>query len=118
LNISLATSHAFNSYASRDAAVRPTITATSSQAVNPGDAINISIGATDIISRLTFIRMGSATHANDSDQCFIDLAFGQEGQNITAVLSNDTTTLVPSFYMLFACNDEGVPSVGSTIEVM
>ena len=98
-------------------AARPVITATASQALNPGDTVNVTVGPTDVISRLTFVRTGSSTHSSNSDQRFIDLPFTQEGQNVTAVLPTDTTTLVPGFYMLFAFNDSGVPSVASIISV-
>ena len=98
-------------------AVRPVISATASQLLNPGDTVNITVGPTDIISRLTFVRTGSATHSNNSDQRFITLKFAQEGQNLTAVLPRDATTLVPGFYMLFAFNDAGVPSVARIFNV-
>jgi Domain of unknown function (DUF1929) len=98
-------------------AVRPVISATASKLLNPGDTVNITVGPTDIISRLTFVRTGSATHSNNSDQRFIALSFAQEGENVTAVLPRDTTTLVPGFYMLFAFNDAGVPSVAKIFNV-
>jgi hypothetical protein len=98
-------------------AVRPVITAIASKLLNPGDTVNITVGPTDIISRLTFVRTGSATHSNNSDQRFVSLNFAQEGQNVTAVLPRDTTTLVPGFYMLFAFNGAGVPSVAKIFNV-
>ena len=98
-------------------AVRPVISAIASKLLNPGDTVNITVGPTDIISRLTFVRTGSATHSNNSDQRFIALRFHQEGQNVTAVLPRDTSTLVPGFYMLFAFNDAGVPSVAKIFSV-
>src|SRR4029077_15616298 len=70
-------------------AVRPVISATTSKSLNPGDTVNITVGPTDIISRLTFVRTGSATHSNNSDQRFIALSFAQEGQNVTTVLPKD-----------------------------
>jgi hypothetical protein len=100
------------------AAVRPSIIANAFGALSPGGTIDVTVGPTDIISRLTFVRTGSVTHSTNSDQRFIDLAFTQEGQNVTAVLPTDTTTLVPGFYMLFAFNDAGVPSVASMINVL
>jgi hypothetical protein len=98
-------------------AVRPVISATASKLLNPGDTVNITVGPTDIISRLTFVRTGSATHSNNSDQRFLALSFAQEGQNVTAVLPRDATTLVAGFYMLFAFNDAGVPSVARIFNV-
>jgi galactose oxidase-like protein len=98
-------------------AVRPVISATASKVLNPGDTIIITVGPTDIISRLTFVRTGSGSHSNNSDQRFIDLAFTQVGPIVIAVLSTDTTTLVPGFYMLFAFNNAGVPSEARIFEV-
>jgi len=99
-------------------AARPVISAIASTFLKPGDTLNITVGPTDTISRLTFIRNGSPTHSNNSDQRFFILAFDQEGQNVTAVLPIDTTTLVPGYYMVFAFNKAGVPSVASIVTVM
>jgi hypothetical protein len=104
--------------ASGTAAVRPAISSVSATFLNPGDTLSVTVGPTDVISRLTFIRTGSATHSNNSDQRFINLAYSQEGQNVTAVLPTDTTTLVPGYYMVFAFNTAGVPSQASIVQVM
>jgi len=99
-------------------ATRPVISSVSSTFFNPGDTLGITVGPTDEISTLTFIRTGSATHSYNSDQRFINLAFTQEGQNVTAVLPTDTTTLVPGYYMVFAFNTAGVPSTATIVQVM
>ena len=99
------------------AAIRPVISAIASTFVNPGDTLNITVGATDIISRMTFIRLGSATHNYNPDQRFIALTSTQEGQNVTAVLPSDTTVLLPGYYMLFAFNTAGVPSRAKIVNV-
>jgi hypothetical protein len=100
------------------AAVRPVISSVASTYLSPGDTLNITVGPTESISRLTFIRTGSATHSSNSDQRFIDLAFAQEGQNVTAKLPADITTLVPGYYMVFAFNAAGTPSQASIVQVM
>ena len=99
-------------------AVRPVVTAATPAVLNPGNTVHVTVGPTDIISRLTFVRTGSVTHSNNSDQRFLNLSFTQEGQNLTAVLPTDTTTMVPGFYMLFAFNDARVPSVARIFSVM
>jgi hypothetical protein len=98
-------------------AVRPVVTAATPAVLNPGNTVHVTVGPTDIISRLTFVRTGSVTHSNNSDQRFLDLSFTQEGQNLTAVLPTDTTKMVPGFYMLFAFNDARVPSVARIFSV-
>ena len=99
------------------AASRPTISAVSPRSLNPGGTLDITVGATDQIGRLTFVRSGSSTHSNNSDQRFIVLSFKQIGQNLTATLPGDPVTLVPGHYMLFAFDKSGVPSVAQLVAV-
>jgi hypothetical protein len=106
-------------YASNGAAaVRPLITAASPKSVNSGATISLTVGPTDIISNLTFVRTGSATHVNNSDQRFITLPFTQTGQKLKAMLPSDRTVLVPGYYMLFAFNQAGVPSKAKILAVV
>lgn len=99
-------------------AVRPLITAATPQSINPGATITITLSSTDVISRLTFIRTGSATHSNNLDQRFVALTFTQTGQKLEAVLPSDRTVLVPGYYMLFAFNQAGVPSIAIIVAVV
>ena len=98
-------------------AIRPVITAAAPQSLLPGNTINITVGPTNQISRLTFVRKGSATHCNNSDQRFINLAFKQTGNRLTTVLPSDPTVLLPGWYMLFAFNSAGVPSTATVLYV-
>ncbi len=100
------------------AAVRPLITAVAPRSINPGATLAITVGPTDVISRLTFIRTGSATHSYNSDQRFVALPFTQTGQQLKAVLPSDRTVLVPGYYMLFAFNQAGVPSIATIVAVV
>lgn len=98
-------------------ATRPTLVSATPQFSNPGGTITATVGATDTISKLTFIRTGSTTHSYNSDQRFLDLPFTQTGQTLTAVLPSDPTILIPGYYMLFAFNTAGVPSVATILNV-
>jgi hypothetical protein len=100
------------------AAVRPVISAAAPLALTPGGTISLTVGPSDSISRLTFVRTGSSTHSNNSDQRFLDLPFTQTGQALTAVLPGDPTVLMPGYYMLFAFNQAGVPSVATVLSVV
>ena len=51
------------------------------------------------------------------EQRFIDLAFQQSGQQLTATLPSDPTVLVPGYYMLFAFDQAGVPSIAQVLFV-
>ena len=79
--------------------------------------MNITVGPTDQISRLAFIRTGSSTHCNNSDQRFINLTFTQTGQQLSTVLPSDPTVLLPGYYMLFVFNKAGVPSIAQVLFV-
>jgi Domain of unknown function (DUF1929) len=98
-------------------ATRPTITAATPQSLLPGNTINVTVGSTDQISRLTFVRQGSSTHCNNSDQRFFSLTFQQTGTQLTATLPSDNTVLLPGWYMLFAFNSAGVPSIATVLYV-
>ncbi len=98
------------------AAVRPTLSGTA-LAYDPGATLSATVGPTDVIARLTLVRTGSSTHSNNADQRFIELGFTQTGQTLTAVLPSDSTLLVPGYYMLFAINAAGVPSVAQGFSV-
>src|SRR4029077_17559836 len=92
-------------------AVRPTISPTDRLAYDPGATLSATVGPTDVIARLTLVRTGSSTHSNNADERFIELSFTQVGQTLTTVLPSDSSQLVPGYYMLFAINTAGVPSV-------
>ena len=98
-------------------APRPTILSTDLSSYDPGNTLNATVGPTDEIARLTLVRAGSATHANNADQRFIELPFMQTGQTLTATLPSDTTVVIPGYYMLFAINTAGVPSVAQVLSV-
>jgi hypothetical protein len=98
-------------------ATRPTIVATDMPSYDPGATLNATVGPTDEIARLTLLRSGSATHSNNADQRFIELPFTQTGQTVTTTLPSDTTVLIPGYYLLFAINTAGVPSVAAIFPV-
>jgi len=96
-------------------APRPSLSGTpSSLAV--GQLLTAMAGPADQIARMTLVRTGSATHANNSDQRFIDLVgFQQTGLLLTATLPSDPTILLPGYYMLFVFNQSGTPSIASIV---
>jgi len=98
-------------------AVRPTLSSTGDSSFDPGATLTATVGPTDTIERLTMVRMGSSTHSNNVDQRFIQLPFTQSGQTLTATLPADSSILLPGYYMLFAINTAGVPSVALTFPV-
>jgi len=83
---------------------------------SPGQtvAVNASTG----ISRFTMIRMTSTTHAFSSDVRFLEVPFttvapGQYSLN----LHPNFNVLVPGYWMLFALNAQGTPSISKAIKI-
>ncbi len=98
-------------------ATRPTLASTDLSSYDPGATLTATVGPTDTISRMTLVRTGSSTHANNVDQRFIELSFTQTGQSLVTTLPADNTVLVPVYYMLFVINSAGVPSIAKIFPV-
>jgi len=95
---------------------RPTIVSASAL-VQAGQRISLTMGAVDPVSRVTLLRMGAVTHSNNVQQRFFDLTFSQSGTAVTAQLPNNGNNLLPGFYLIFAFNAGGTPSVAQVTHV-
>ncbi|HEY4046211.1 MAG TPA: galactose oxidase-like domain-containing protein [Acidobacteriaceae bacterium] len=69
------------------------------------------------ISQVTWIGLGSVTHAQNQNQRLVHLQFTQAsgGLNITAPANGNLAP--PGYYMLFLVNSNGVPSVAKIIQI-
>lgn len=100
---------------SGDPAPRPTITgAPASVAVN--QRFTITVGASDLIQRVTMLRAGSVTHSFNSDQRFLAVKFRQSGPSVQIQVPSNPNDVVPGYYMLFVLQN-GVPSIARMIRV-
>lgn len=97
-------------------AVRPVISQ-APQAGTWGQGMQLKMSNSNTVSRLTLVRFGAVTHAFHSDQRFQDLAFRQSGRAVQFRLPTKATQAPPGFYMLFALNAAGVPSVAKVIRI-
>ena len=94
---------------------RPTITAAPTTAT-AGSTINVTTGQS--VSGFSLVRMGSATHTVDTDQRRIPLTVSSAiGNTSTLTLPADRGVLVPGYYMLFALDAAGVPSVSKIVRI-
>jgi hypothetical protein len=75
------------------------------------------IATSDAISRVTLIRLPSATHSFNQDQVFHELAFTQTIEGLETKLPPNPNVVPPGYYMLFIVNDTGVPSVAKIVQV-
>ena len=69
------------------------------------------------IQRVTLIKTGSVTHSFDMEQRFIELDFSRKGNTLTISGPPSPTIATPGYYLLFALDDAGVPSVGAIVRV-
>jgi hypothetical protein len=81
----------------------------------------VTMGSADPIGRVTLVRTGSATHAFNPDQRFLEFlpgsGFTQTGQFLLVQLPANVNVLIPGYYLLFVFNQAGVPSVAKIVHV-
>ena len=96
---------------------RPTISDVPASAVY-GEALTISSPDADSIARVALVRPGSVTHAFAFDQRYVDLPIASQGEGmLTVTAPPDGNHAPPGWYMLFAIDDAGVPSVASWVHI-
>ncbi len=93
-------------------ATRPSITAPDSADYNT--TINVT-GSTGI-QEFSLIRFSAATHSTNNEQRRIPVSFSGTSGNYSVNIP-DRNLLPPGYYMLFAMNGNGVPSIAETIQI-
>jgi len=81
-----------------------------------GQAFDVQ--TTEAISKVTLIKVASATHSQVHDQRFTELPFqpDQQGHN-KVTLNRSAMDMPPGYYFLFVFNKDGVPSKAKVIQV-
>jgi large repetitive protein len=97
------------------AATRPVINTAPATATH---GTSISVTTNSAISNFSLVRLGSTTHTVNNDQRRIPLQFTSTGANAYSLaLPSNPGVILPGFYMLFAMNADGTPSVAKMIRV-
>ncbi|KAK9246515.1 hypothetical protein V1506DRAFT_520806 [Lipomyces tetrasporus] len=99
-------------------ASRPVIGTVSSTSVVPGSTITVTVNMP--VTSMSLIRYGSATHTVNTDQRRIPLTLTPAGSNANSyrvTIPNDYGIALPGYWMLFAIDGEGRPSVAVTIHI-
>lgn len=91
---------------------RPAVTNATPGTVAYGQQLFIETPDAASITKVTFIRFGSVTHAFDWAARLVPLSFTQTAGGINVVIPASRTAATPGPYMLFLVNGSGVPSVG------
>jgi DNA-binding beta-propeller fold protein YncE len=86
----------------------------------PGRSFELQV-ASGSVSRVTLVRFGTMSHSWSGDQTFVDLPFRPKaagGAAVVAQLPARATHTPPGFYLLFAFDERGVPSIGRTLRIL
>ena len=71
------------------------------------------------ISKFSMIKMSATTHAVNTDLRYVKVPFIHDGNGrYELTVHNNINVLTPGFWMLFAVNSDGVPSVSKVIQVI
>jgi galactose oxidase len=96
------------------AATRPVLTSAPATAAN---GAKITVKTTSTISKWAIVRMGTATHTVDTDQRRLSLTATAVTGGYQVTIPSDAGVALPGYWMLFALNAKGVPSVAKTIKI-
>lgn len=97
------------------AATRPVITSAPATAT-PGGTLSVSTNTAT--ASFAILRLSAVTHSINNDQRRIPLQVSaQNGNTYTLQLPADRGVLLPGYYMLFALNANGVPSISKTVQI-
>ncbi|MFO1272396.1 MAG: AbfB domain-containing protein [Rubrivivax sp.] len=91
-------------------APRPVMTGISSLSFQLGDAMQIEMADASAVSRLVLVANGTVTHSFNGSQRFIELAFTQNGDRLSATMPASANTAPPGYYQVYALDANGVPS--------
>jgi hypothetical protein len=69
------------------------------------------------ITRVTWVRLGSVTHAFDSNQRFNELSFTRTSTGLNVTAPGSRNLAPPGHYMLFILNGKEVPSVARVVRI-
>lgn len=98
-----------------DPAPRPALVSAPDALVH-GRAFSVSTDRP--VAAFSLVRMGATTHTVNTDQRRLSLAFSQTGANSYRVQTpSNSGYLLPGYWMLFALDAAGVPSVAKIVRV-
>lgn len=95
---------------------RPAISSAPST-VGYGQTFWVGTANPSAITRATWIRLGSVTHAFDSNQRFNELSFVRTSSGLNVTSPSNRNLAPPGHYMLFILNGNSVPSVARIIRI-
>ncbi|BCJ46567.1 hypothetical protein GCM10010168_62060 [Actinoplanes ianthinogenes] len=95
-------------------AARPSITTAPATAAN---GAKITVSTDRAVKSFAIVRMGTATHSVDTDQRRLSLPPAAVTGGYQLTIPSDPGIALPGYWMLFALDAKGVPSVAKTIRI-
>ena len=96
-------------------ATRPSIT-NAPGSIGFGSGFSVTTSNEDV-SRFSLIRLSSVTHSTNFDQRFINMPFNRTGTQSSLTAPANGNLAPPGYYLLFALNAKGVPSIGKILKL-
>ena len=97
-------------------APRPSI-ATAPTTIDIGETFPVDMNGTAAISRVALIKTASVSHSWNTEQRFVELTFQQSGDRLTVQAPTRAADAPPGFYLLFALNAAGTPSIAKIAKI-
>ncbi|MFF1421809.1 galactose oxidase-like domain-containing protein [Streptomyces sp. NPDC058280] len=94
---------------------RPEITSLSGNQWQYGDTQRITVDRP--IAKAELIRPAAVTHSSDPNQRFVDLPLSVDGNTVDLNVTSNPNLAPPGWYMLFAVDANGVPSVARWVHL-
>jgi galactose oxidase len=97
----------------------PPLNSGKSIAVEYGQEIPVTIEGNDAIARVSWIRLGSVTHAmNMSQGVWFQRMSPPVKKQLTVKVPENANVLPPGHYMVFFVNSAGVPSIAPIVQIL
>lgn len=97
-------------------ATRPVINSLSASSIKVGAVLTVNTNSP--VTRISLVRMGSTTHTVNTDQRRIAFDNLKGGNTNQITIPGDQGKALPGYWMVFAMNAAGTPSVGKTLQVL
>ncbi|MFI7339881.1 galactose oxidase-like domain-containing protein [Streptomyces sp. NPDC050085] len=94
---------------------RPSITSVIDKEWKYGDTQRITVDRP--VAKAELIRPAAVTHSSDPNQRYVDLPLSVDGNNVDLNVTSNPNLAPPGWYMLFAVDANGVPSVAQWVHL-
>ncbi|WP_165068180.1 galactose oxidase-like domain-containing protein [Paludisphaera rhizosphaerae] len=98
-------------------APRPDITSAPTK-VKYGETFTVGTTTPGAIGKVSWVRLSSVTHSFNSNQRINFLTFTPDAASLKVTAPADPNGCPPGHYMLFLLNNNGVPSIAQTIQIL